>query len=90
MKYYVTFQEMGAQHGRPIDHQSSADFESDGVGLLPNVGDYVEIMPAGNPDAPKYSGRVRSRLFRYVGDTCRINIVVEDNPKDDWGKVIKE
>lgn len=90
MKYYVTFQEMGTQHGRPIDHPSTADFESDGLGMIPNVGDYVEIEPAGNPDAPRYSGNVRSRLFRYIGDTCGINIVVEDNPDDDWGKLIKE
>ncbi|MBY3228557.1 MULTISPECIES: hypothetical protein [Rhizobium] len=90
MKYYVTFQEFGKEHGRPIDHPSTADFESDGLGMLPNVGDYVEIEPVGSPESPRYSGRVKSRLFRYMADTCGVNIVVEDNPADDWGKVIKE
>lgn len=91
MKYSVTFQQMG-QHGRPIDHPSEADFETDekGFGMLPNVGDFVQVM-ASNSDAPSYSGKVISRLFRYYGEHgCGINIVVEDNPNDDWGKLIKE
>ncbi|TAV89302.1 hypothetical protein [Rhizobium leguminosarum] len=91
MKYYVGFQQMG-QHGRPIDHPSQSDFETDenGFGMIPNVGDYIQLIPMGD-EFPAYSGRVISRLFRYFGkDGCGINIVVEDNPGDDWGKVIKE
>lgn len=57
--------------------------------MLPNVGDYVQIEPVGQPDAPRYYGRVKSRLFRYINDTCGVNIVIEDTD-DDWGAVIKE
>lgn len=89
MKYYVTFQEMG-KNGRPIDHPSTADFETDDSGMIPNVGDYVQIEPLSDPDAPRYSGKVKSRLFRYLGDSCGINIVVEDAENDDWGALIKE
>ncbi|KAB2759916.1 hypothetical protein F9K81_00180 [Brucella anthropi] len=90
MKYYVTFQEFGP-NGRPIDHPSASDFETDGLGMIPNVGDYVQLVAMSKPDAPQYSGRVKSRLFRYFNDeTCGINIVVEDNKNDDWGAVIKE
>ncbi|TIX70771.1 MAG: hypothetical protein E5V25_09395 [Mesorhizobium sp.] len=90
MKYHVTFQEMGKQHGRPIDHPSASDFETDGLGMLPNVGDYVHIEPLGKPEAPRYSGRVKSRLFTYINnDNCGINIVIEDTD-DDWGALIKE
>ena len=91
MKYYVSFQEFGKKHGRPIDHPSASDFETDGLGMIPNVGDYVQIEPLGNAEAPRYSGRVKSRLFRYFNnDSCGINIVVENNEQDDWGAVIKE
>ena len=92
MKYYVTFQQMG-DHGRPVDHPSQSDFETDdkGFALIPSVGDYVQIIAIGNEDAPNYSGRVKSRLFRYFGhEGCGINIVVEDTPEDNWGLVIKE
>jgi len=89
MKYYVTFQQMGPV-GRPIDHPSTADFETDDSGMIPQVGDYVQIEPIGSPEGPRYDGKVRSRLFRYLGDTCGINIVVEDAPEDVWGQLIKE
>lgn len=88
MKYYVNFQQMGA-NGRPIDHPSSADFETDDSGMIPNVGDFVQVEPIDQPDAPRYSSRVKSRLFRYMAQSCGINIVVEDT-EDDWGALIKE
>ncbi len=91
MKYYVSFQEFNKNIGRPIDHRSASDFATEGLGMLPNVGDYVQLEPMGAPDAPRYSGRVKSRLFRYFNsESCAINIVVEDNESDDWGTVIKE
>lgn len=97
MKYGVTFQQMG-QNGRPIDHPSASDFETDdqGFGMIPNVGDYVSIITTkeDGTDGPNFDGKVRSRLFRYYGisgrQSCHINIVVEDAPGDDWGKLIKE
>jgi hypothetical protein len=91
MKYYVSFQEFSKKNGRPIDHNSASDFETDGLGMIPNVGDYVHLEPMGKPEAPRYSGRVKSRLFSYFNnETCSINIVVEANDADDWGAVIKE
>lgn len=89
MKYFVTFQELSKQHGRPIEHPTASDFETDGLGMIPNVGDYVEIEPVGVEGAPRFSGRVKSRLFRYMNQQCGINIVVEDTD-DDWSAVIKE
>jgi hypothetical protein len=43
---------MGAD--RPIDHPSASDFEADDKGhaMIPNVGDYVQILTMGKPDAP--------------------------------------
>lgn len=91
MKYYVQFQEFGKRHQRPIDHPSEADFETDNSGMIPSVGDFVQIQALRDPEnSPSFSGRVKSRLFTYIGPgNCGINIVVEDT-EDDWGKVIKE
>lgn len=59
-----------------------------------NVGDYVQSNDATNPAKHlNLSGKVRSRLFRYVRTKdeicCHVNIVVEKED-DDWGKLIKE
>lgn len=91
MKYYVSFQELPKGSVRPIDHLSHADHQltADSHAMIPNVGDYVQLEPVNNPDAPRYSGKVKSRLFRYIGDTCGVNIIVEEN-NDDWGLLIKE
>jgi len=89
MKYFVNFQEYG-KHGRPIDHRSASDFETEGAGMLPNVGDYVLIEPVKVEGATRYAGRVRSRLFRYTDNQCEVNIVVENTADADWGGVIKE
>ena len=92
MKYYVQFQEFSPRNNRPIDHPSEADFETDDSGMIPNVGDYVQIQALRDPvNSPSFSGKVKSRLFSYIGpDNCGINIVVEDASGDDWGKLIKE
>ena len=75
---------------RPIDHPSASDFETGGLGIVPNVGDYVSLIKLGTAEAPSYEGRVRSRLFRYFeADNCGINIVVQETD-DDWGKLVKE
>ena len=92
MKYYVQFQEFGANIGRPMDRPSEADFEADDGGMIPNVGDYVNIQALKDPhNSPSYSGKVKSRLFTYLGPgSCGINIVVENADNEDWGALIKE
>ena len=95
MKYYVSFQEFG-DNGRPIDHPTHSDFETDdkGFGMIPNVGDYVQIIKMGGEGAA-FDGKVRSRLFRYFGgegaeQSCGINIVVDTTDDGKWGELIKE
>ena len=93
VKYFVGFQRLPIGGDRPIDHPSASDFETDDKGhaMIPNVGDYVQVLTMGKPDAPAYDGRVRSRLFRYFNnETCGVNFVVEEDDGNGWGKVIKE
>jgi hypothetical protein len=63
---------------------------------LPNVGDFVSVdngMDGGN--RANISGRVRSRLFRYIRGsddslTCLVNIVVEETDELVWAALVKE
>jgi hypothetical protein len=89
VRFYISFQQMGF-NGRPIPRPPASDFATDASGMLPNVGDYVQVISEGPQNALNYSGRVRSRLFRYLGgDSCTINVVVEEDANVDWGAVIK-
>lgn len=86
MKYHVQFQEFSAS-GHPVFHPGPADFETDGAGMIPNVGDNVQVFSGGDPVAPYFEGVVRSRLFTYHGNdkVCRVNIVVDPVDAEDRG-----
>lgn len=95
MKYFIDYQYLPKGAERPLDDGAVVDiqFEADaGSAVIPNVGDYVEIIPMGT-DVTAFSGKVRSRLFRhFVGkdeSNCAVNIIVEESD-DDWGKLVKE
>jgi hypothetical protein len=91
MKYQVSFQYLPKGAERPIDHNSASDFESDNSAVIPVVGDFVHIIKLQSEHAPDYSGRVRTRLFRYFeADLCAVNIIVEQDDETNWGKLIKE
>lgn len=92
MKYEVSFQRFEKSIMRPIDHPSESDFSTDDSGMIPQVGDYVNIIATKEPKhAPAYFGRVRTRLFNYFSaDRCCINIVIDPDCEDIWGELIKE
>jgi hypothetical protein len=99
MKYSVNYQYLEKPRGRPGDGRPNDDgraveidtTDKGGFALLPNVGDYVSIDGMGT--GPRFSGKVKSRLFNYISTTdevfCHVNIVVEETD-DDWGALIKE
>lgn len=97
MKYGIDFQHLPKGSARPSDDGEIVGIEAtdeSGVVLLPNVGDYVHIdNSADGGERSSFSGKVRSRLFRYIRTPddvfCYVNIVVEEDG-DDWGKLIKE
>lgn len=67
-------------------------FGDSGFVMIPTVGDYVSIDNSTGARS-SFSGKVRSRLFNYVGAgsvmSCHVNIVVEETD-DDWGRLVKE
>jgi len=97
MKYYVEYQYLPKGAHRPLDDGRVVDIqltEPGEIALLPNVGDYVSIDNSAHSELSKgFSGKVASRLFRYInhdaGKNCCINIVVAEDD-DDWGKLVKE
>ncbi len=98
MNYHIDFQYLPKGAPRPIDNGEILPIEitdEAGSGLIPSVGDYVQIDNSltGCADRASFSGKVRSRLFLYFGseqeNTCAVNIVVEDTD-DDFGMLIKE
>ncbi len=94
MRFYgVNFQYLPKGAARPLDEGQTVDLSDDPVSIsaLPQVGDFVEIEQSLKGGA-SFSGRVRSRLFRYIADTAGVNIIVEEitDEEVDWGKLIKE
>ena len=95
MKYYVNYQYMAAGDARPRDEGDTmpVHFTEQQFGMIPAVGDYVNIQNA--ETEANFAGKVRSRLFTYLQPEgtddahCLINIVVADTD-DDWGLLIKE
>lgn len=97
MKYGIDYQYLPKGAVRPVDDGEIVGIEAtdeSGVVVLPNVGDYVSIdNSADGGERSVFSGKVRSRLFRYIRTPddvfCQVNIVVEED-EDDWGQLIKE
>lgn len=98
IKYGIDYQYLPKGAARPIDDGEIVGIEAtdeSGVVLIPNVGDYVQIdNSADGGERSNFSGKVRSRLFRYIRTSgsdvfCQVNIVVEETD-DDWGKLVKE
>jgi hypothetical protein len=100
--YSVQYQPFRRGASRPDDWGSCHAHEINDIGLLPNIGDFVNLIPLNAPEGYlSFSGRVRSRLFTQFtrfddpkDDTptainVGVNIVVEETD-DDWGKLIKE
>jgi hypothetical protein len=97
MKYGIDYQYLPLGAHRPQDDGEIVGIEAtdaSGTVILPNVGDYVSIdNSTDGGQRSNFSGKVKSRLFRYIrmpNDIfCQVNIVIEET-KDDWGKLVKE
>ena len=89
-RFSANFQMMPKGASRPLDDGQAVDLATDDQGflLLPSVGDFVHVDQS-LKDGAVFSGRVRSRLFSYLGDIGLVNIVLEETD-DDWGELIKE
>ena len=96
--YHIDYQHMKKGDTRPTDDGVVVGIEvtdRSGVVVLPNVGDFVHIDNSmQRPRGASFSGRVRSRVFHYIGGNdgnvaCTVNIVVQETD-DDWGALEKQ
>lgn len=98
MKYSINYQFMPIGASRPLDDGEIISIELNDMnnfGLIPNVGDYINIQNQEINSSVLTSGQVKSKYFNYIKnpiDTyCLINIVVQEIPDDEvWGRLIKE
>ena len=97
MQYGIDYQFFPKGASRPSDDGEVVGIkatDSTGTVILPNVGDYVQIDNSHDGgERSSFSGKVRSRLFRYIRTSddviCQVNIVVEEDD-DEWNRLIKE
>jgi hypothetical protein len=99
MKYSINYQFMQKTAARPCDDGEALSIQindQNDFGLLPNVGDYVNIQNPESSGLVSFCGKVKSKYFNYISlrnddSFCLINIVVEEIPDDEiWGALIKE
>lgn len=101
--YEVQFQVMRHGAQRPEDWDGCHSYELGNGLVLPDVGDYLQLIPINASEGYlSFEGKVRSRYFRQFTRYTKpddkspaeirvaVNIVLEDAPDEDWGKLIKE
>src|SRR6185312_3866434 len=87
VKYEIdyTFLAKGASKAEEIG--TSADLvlgDEAGFGIIPNIGDYVDIPRSRMGERENYRGKVVRRLFRHVLGYCYIRVVVEEVDEATW------
>jgi hypothetical protein len=90
VKYEIdyTFRPAGSDKYEEIG--TSADLvmgDEAGFGLIPNVGDYVDIPRSRMGEREHYRGKVCHRLFRHVLGYCYVRIVIEEVDDATWAKL---
>jgi hypothetical protein len=89
VKYAIDYKYLPKGATAPVEIGGPEDIElnEDGFGLIPAVGDFVDIPGDRNNDRDNFRGRVRRRLFRYVLGYCHVNILIEEVDAAIWSAV---
>jgi hypothetical protein len=87
MKYGIDYRLLKKGATQLVDNTTMAkavDVEVDDnqFGLIPAVGDYLDMEGEHDMRNIPLHGRVKSRLFRYVMGYCYITIVIEEDDTD--------
>lgn len=87
VKYEIDFQYLPKGSDQCEEIGGIADLvmgEEAGFGLIPAVGDYIDIPRSRMGERENYRGRVCRRMFRYVLGYCYVRIVVEEVEPAAW------
>ena len=87
MKYEIDFQYLPKGATQTEEIGGIADLvlgEEAGFGLIPAVGDYVDIPRSRMGERENYRGCVCRRMFRYVLGYCYVRIIIEECDEAAW------
>jgi hypothetical protein len=89
VKYGIDYQFLPKGATKPEEIGTTVDVEitEQGFGLIPAVGDYVDVPSERMGDRATFRGRVRRRLFRYLLGYCHVSILIEEADEVEWAKV---
>lgn len=86
MKYAIDylFLPKGAKELVDIGRVEDIEIDETGFGLLPAVGDYVDIPGDRAGDRKSFRGKVSRRAFRYVLGYCHVQVVLAEIDDAQW------
>jgi hypothetical protein len=87
VKYEIDFQFLPKGASETEEIGGIADLvlgEEAGFGLIPAVGDLVDIPRSRMGERENYRGRVCRRMFRFVLGYCYVRIVIEEVDQAEW------
>ena len=87
MKYEIDFQFLPKGGSQVEEIGGIADLvmgEEAGFGLIPAVGDFVDIPRSRMGERENYRGCVCRRMFRYVLGYCYVRIIIEECDPGEW------
>jgi hypothetical protein len=89
VKYEIDYQFLPTGADKTEEIGGIADFvmgDEGGFGLIPAVGDFVEIPRSRMGEREVYRGRVSRRLFRHVLGYVYVRIVIAEVDEATWTK----
>jgi hypothetical protein len=89
VKYEIDYQFLPKGASKTEEIGGIADVvlgDEGGFGLIPAVGDFVEIPRSRMGEREVYRGRVCRRLFRHVLGYVYVRIVIEEVDEATWSK----
>ena len=87
MKYEIDYTFIAKGSTKAEEIGTSADLvlgDDAGFGLIPNVGDYIDIPRSRMGERENYRGTVSHRMFRHVLGYCYVRIVVAEVDEETW------
>jgi hypothetical protein len=80
MHYMVSFLHLKKGNILAATPPSIAHFETDGGGMIPNIGDVIHIEQTTALGRSSYQGTVTNRIYSYVNaGNCDISVVFEEH-----------
>lgn len=88
MKYAIDYQFLpkGAKEVVDIGRVEDIEIDESGFGLLPAVGDFVDIPGDRAGDRKSFRGKVWRRTFRYVLGYCHVQVVLAETDDAAWNE----